>query len=108
LAEEDFKTSNSKEEQAQDILSVRGIVNVGQNVWQPPPIGVLKINWDVAVNKKNGCIGIGIIARDCNGFFLSASSFSQKLVVDPKGAEAIVALYVLILCKEVGFFDIIL
>ncbi|XP_062170937.1 uncharacterized protein LOC133876697 [Alnus glutinosa] len=56
-----------------------------------------------------GCIGIGIIARDCYDCFLGACSFSQQLVVDPKGAEAIAALNALLFSKEaVGFFDIIL
>jgi hypothetical protein len=41
LAQEDFKSCNSKEEQAQDILLVRDIVNVGQSVWHPSPFGVI-------------------------------------------------------------------
>jgi len=67
---------------------------------------VIKVNWDAVVNKKKGYIGI--IARDCYEFFLGACNFSQRLAVDPKGAEAIASLNALILSKEVGFFDIIL
>jgi hypothetical protein len=26
-----------------------------------------KINWDVAIDSKNMCMGIGIIVRDCEG-----------------------------------------
>jgi hypothetical protein len=36
-------------------------------------------------------------------FFLGARSFSRQLMVDPKGAEAIVALNALLFKKEVGF-----
>jgi len=50
LAQEDFISCNSKEGQSQDILSLRGVGNVGPSVWNPPPLGVVKINWDAAVN----------------------------------------------------------
>ena len=36
-------------------------------VWQPPPTSILKINWDAAVGKKCGRVGVGVIARDCCG-----------------------------------------
>jgi hypothetical protein len=32
--------------------------------WKMPPQGVVKVNWDVAINNKNGFTGCGIIARD--------------------------------------------
>jgi hypothetical protein len=53
--------------------------NLNQNahraVWCLPPSGFIKINWDAAVNKKDGYIGVEIIARDCRGQFLGAWSF---------------------------------
>jgi hypothetical protein len=39
----------------------------------PPPNGVIKIKWDAAINKTKGCIGLGIMARDCMGLFLGGS-----------------------------------
>jgi hypothetical protein len=35
--------------------------------WKAPPPGMYKINWDVAIDSKNRCMGIGIIAQDCEG-----------------------------------------
>jgi hypothetical protein len=36
-------------------------------VWQKPPIGSIKVNWDAAVDKARNRVGLGIIARDSNG-----------------------------------------
>lgn len=38
--------------------------------WQKPPPGIIKLNWDAAVDQRLGRIGIGIIARDCDGVVL--------------------------------------
>lgn len=105
LSHEEFKICNLNEDQATQL--VRETTLVGHILWQPPHSGVIKINWDaaIAVNKKMGCIDIGIIARDCYDCSLGACSFSQQLVVDPKGAKAIAALNALLFSKEVGFFD---
>jgi hypothetical protein len=32
--------------------------------WSPPPVGVVKANWDVAVDMKNGKLGYGCVIRD--------------------------------------------
>jgi hypothetical protein len=67
LAHEEYKFCNLNEEQV--VLTVRETAIVGHILWHPPPIGVIKVNWDAAFNKKKGCIGIVIIVRDCYGFF---------------------------------------
>jgi hypothetical protein len=36
-------------------------------VWQPPCLGTVKINWDTAINEKEGRIGVGLVARDDYG-----------------------------------------
>jgi hypothetical protein len=97
LAHEEFKLCNLPEKQV--ALQAREIDKGGQILWKPHPTGVIKVNWDAAINKKKGCIGIDIIAHDCYSFFLGARSFSQSLVVDPKGVKAIAALNALIFSK---------
>jgi hypothetical protein len=32
--------------------------------WQVHPPSIIKVNWDAVVDKKNKCIGLGIIAQD--------------------------------------------
>ncbi|PIM98742.1 hypothetical protein CDL12_28776 [Handroanthus impetiginosus] len=38
-----------------------------QPIWMPPDEGVIKINFDAALSKHNRKMGIGIIARNCEG-----------------------------------------
>jgi hypothetical protein len=84
----------------------------GGGAWPVPAPLPSVTDWDAVINKKNCCIGIGIIACDYYGFFffsfffLGICSFSQRLVVDPKEAEA--TLNALIFSKEVSFLYIIL
>jgi len=106
MAQEDFVKCNSKTTESD--LHGEHEIHVSPTIWQPLQSNVVKINWDAAVNKKKGCIGIGVIARDCQGNFMGAHIFFQKLVVDLKGAKTIAALHAVIFCKEVGFFVIVL
>jgi hypothetical protein len=41
-------------------------VEVIRQPWYPPTVNEIKINWDAAVSKLSGWIGLGIIARDCS------------------------------------------
>ena len=35
-------------------------ISVGK--WSPPPVGFLKINWDAALEAKQGTVGLGLVA----------------------------------------------
>ncbi|XP_059440309.1 uncharacterized protein LOC132172759 [Corylus avellana] len=59
--------------------------------WHTPPVGVVKINWDAAVDKDGEKMGIGIIARDHNGLILAAQVASRQYITDPTTAEALAA-----------------
>jgi hypothetical protein len=37
-----------------------------------PPEGTIKVNFDVAINKNTGLVGLGVIAKDCMGNLLGA------------------------------------
>jgi hypothetical protein len=74
--------------------------------WQHPPSGVIKVNWDAAVNKKEGCVGIGIIARDWEGKFMGAQCIFCSIAADPLVAEAMAATHAVTFSKEVGYFDV--
>lgn len=48
-------------------------VKPSPTLWCPPLSDSVKINVDVAVNQAMEYIGIGIVARDCNGTVLAAT-----------------------------------
>jgi hypothetical protein len=64
---DDFTRCNSKEEDS----ATQG-PNFQQQSrptsWSPPPNGLVKVNWDATLNVERGWIGLGVIARDSEGF----------------------------------------
>jgi hypothetical protein len=50
--------------------------------WSPPPVGVVKANWDVAVDMKNGKLGYGCVIRDSGGNLQAASYHVEFLTVE--------------------------
>jgi hypothetical protein len=102
---EEFKRCNSQD--LSSILSGEWSTTARQQRWQPCPTGIIKVNWDASIN-SNCCIGLGIVARDCNGEFLGARTVMQPIVANSKTAEAMTALWAVKFCKEVGFFYVVL
>lgn len=62
-------------------------------VWKIPPSSIIKVNWDVAVDKQNKCIHIGIIVRDHKGSVLAAISSTKLVLLDLVTTEAFATLY---------------
>jgi hypothetical protein len=56
--------------------------------WSKPPIEVIKLNSDVAVNRLKKLVGVGIIARDSCGKVLASVCSVQRYIADPSTAEA--------------------
>jgi hypothetical protein len=83
-------------------------VNASPVRWQDPPSGIYKTNWDAAIDKRTGRIGIGIIARNSQGRDLVARGLTLSSHADPSVAEAWVALYAVMLSKDSSLLDIIL
>lgn len=59
-------------------------------------------------DKPHRRIGIGILVWDHVRVVLAARSTTRSLLVDPIVAKALVAIHAMVLCREMGFFDIIL
>ena len=59
--------------------------------WKKPPIGVLKINWDAALDPQTGKIGLGTLARDHEGRVLAMTSSIRQQVGQPTTAETLAA-----------------
>jgi hypothetical protein len=60
-------------------------------VWQKPPVGKIKINWDAAVDCLNNKMGMEVIARDHNGSAVVMLCASKEFISDPAMAEAVAA-----------------
>jgi hypothetical protein len=75
--------------------------------WLPPPSGSVKINWDAALNKNMGFIGLGCVARDWMGNFLGAKCTFQQTMVEPKMAKAISAIQAIHFAITEGFSDVV-
>jgi ribonuclease HI len=56
--------------------------------WQRPPFGVIKLNWDAAINKVTRRMGVGIVARDAGGAVVAVRCASRPHITDPATAEA--------------------
>jgi ribonuclease HI len=102
---EEFKRCNHMELTAIESNNLPTMAR--QKNWQPPPSGIIKINWDAAINVKEGCIGLGIVARDCRGEILGAQCSFKSIVVDAKTTEAMAAFWAVLFSKAEGFLDAI-
>jgi hypothetical protein len=61
----------------------------------------VKINWDASVDKGRNLMGMGIVARDCEGRLIAALCVPQKFMVDPATAEALAAWKMVELCINI-------
>jgi ribonuclease HI len=68
-----------------------GIRRVSHITWSKPPPGVIKVNWDAAVDGKQKRIGLGAIARDHEDGVLAMMSESMDYIQDPATVEALAA-----------------
>ncbi|XP_059451110.1 uncharacterized protein LOC132181902 [Corylus avellana] len=101
---EDFKAAN---------FSKNPNANSGERVtartsWVAPPRGWLKANWDAALNRPKGVMGLGIVVRDSEGRVRAARSNTRRGLLDPTVAEAVAAYQAVLFCNELGYTHIIL
>jgi ribonuclease HI len=101
---DDFKCCLRGVEEANQPL----VVEVrGPFCWMKPPEGTIKVNFNAAINKNSGLLGLGVIARDCMGYVLGAKRLSKHMFIDAHPAELMAASYAVSFCLEAGFFHVI-
>ncbi|XP_059435490.1 uncharacterized protein LOC132168511 [Corylus avellana] len=71
--------------------------------WKPPEIGWCKGNWDAAVEKDVGRMGLAVVIRDPGGNLLAARCEMRMGCLAPAAAEAHAVLLAIRLCRELGF-----
>lgn len=72
------------------------------SIWRPPPVGVLKINFDAATFDALEAIGVGVIVREAHGKVLAAMSERLPHWVDADCAEALAAASAVAFGVELG------
>jgi hypothetical protein len=58
--------------------------------WNKPPFDVIKLNWDVVVDKEGQKMGVGIIARDHHGAILAVFVASRLFITSNSKRPSIV------------------
>jgi hypothetical protein len=64
-------------------------ISTGVPRWQKPNVGLTKINWDVALNKSEEQMGVGVVAHDHNGNVVGALCCMRLFISDPATAEVV-------------------
>lgn len=81
------------------VCSPSVILNIPSSLkWMPPPLGVIKLNVDVAVRSRKSFVGI--VVRDCRGVLHLGAI--QESNFNIKAAEAKAVLWALELALEQG------
>lgn len=70
-------------------------------LWMAAPLGIIKVNWDAALNFKKGQIGFRIIARDSARCVMATRNLTQKTSVDTCTTEAWATLHAVMFSKDV-------
>jgi hypothetical protein len=70
--------------------------------WKKPPVGVVKLNWDAAVDERTGNVGLGAIARDQEGRALAMHGSICKHIYNPTTAETLSAWKAVVLGVQLG------
>ena len=63
VAIEDFKRATLTERQEKTEGPLKDTIR-----WHPPPTNSVKINWDAAVDRRTGRLGLGCVVRDAGGY----------------------------------------
>lgn len=99
---EDLQRANGGKKHEEGPLQEQGAI-----LWKPPPFNMVKINWDATLDKQNQVVGLGIVARDGAGRFLSDCSIKKWMMVLPIVAKVVAAFHTMLFAKEKGFMHVI-
>ncbi|KAF4395712.1 hypothetical protein G4B88_013486 [Cannabis sativa] len=71
-------------------------------VWEPPPVGFLKLNTDAAISSHQNRTGGGALVRDHTGKIIAATAFNRIGQLHPQAAEGWALLEALKWCQDKG------
>jgi ribonuclease HI len=99
---EDFDGANVKMEKE------RRLPGPGRVIWHKPTVGILKINWDVALHKENKHMGVGVVIRDDKRDVVGALSKIVPYIVDPLTAEIVAVWHDARWACEMGYQNVLM
>lgn len=70
--------------------------------WVNPPKGWVLVNWDAAIQKDKGWVGIGVLLRDHIGNMIMAKSLTWQGYLGSAEAEALTAVITAQTCRSCG------
>ena len=76
--------------------------------WSCPPVGVFKVNFDVALFENIGSAGIGVAIRDSDGEIIAALSQRIPLPFSVEMAEAMAARRALLFAQELSLYKVMM
>ncbi|GLT72323.1 hypothetical protein SLA2020_442690 [Shorea laevis] len=68
--------------------------------WKKPVVGVVKTNWDAAIDTLNNRMGVGVIIRDEAGDVVPSMCVVVPYILDPAVAEAVALWKAVELCND--------
>lgn len=94
--------------QASSALKMKLPCHPSLSRWHKPPVGIIKVNWDAALDQSSNSIGVGVIARDEMGWIVASFCTTVPCFTEPTTAEAIAACKAAQFCREQDFQHIIM
>ncbi|KAF5450136.1 hypothetical protein F2P56_030511 [Juglans regia] len=92
-----------KETQQNCLKSIEGTHGRGSTQrWKSPAWPYVKVNFDAAIEKVNGRMGMGVIIRDSEGRLLAVVTASKDHISSAAQAESAALHRVMDLCTELG------
>ncbi|XP_059436609.1 uncharacterized protein LOC132169617 [Corylus avellana] len=83
-------------------------VSTHLKAWLAPTQGWYKANWDVAIDKLNERVGIGVVLRDEKGQVIATMCKTRMGILELAMGEAYAAYHAVFLCRDMGVQNLIL
>ncbi|KAL5821187.1 hypothetical protein ACOSQ3_023069 [Xanthoceras sorbifolium] len=83
-------------------ISGKGAPSVAATAWSCPPLGMLKLNTDVAVKPGKNCVGVGAVIRDSSRLVMAAISKTLLGCFSAESGEMLVLRKGLLLAGNLG------
>ncbi|KAL5819135.1 hypothetical protein ACOSQ4_022977 [Xanthoceras sorbifolium] len=84
------------------LAASKGAPSVAATAWSCPPLGMLKLNTDVAVKPGKNCVGVGAVIRDSSRLVVAAISKTLLGCFSAESGEMLVLRKGLLLARNLG------